>query len=51
MNIAKGNTSGAAIQPFNINAQVVEAINDRRYEIDPAYRAEVEKRISVSTNI
>ena len=51
MNIAKGNTSGAAIQPFNSNAQVVEAINDRRYEIDPAYRAEVEKRISVSTNI
>ena len=51
MNIAKGSTSGAAIQPFNSNAQVVEAINDRRYEIDPAYRAEVEKRISVSTNI
>lgn len=51
MNIAKGATSGAAIQPFNSNAQVVEAINDRRYEIDPAYRAEVEKRISVSSNI
>ena len=51
MNIAKGGTSGAAIQPFNSNAQVVEAINDRRYEIDPAYRAEVERRISVSTNI
>ena len=51
MNIAKGSTSGAAIQPFNSNAQVVEAINDRRYEIDPAYRAEVERRISVSTNI
>lgn len=51
VNIAKGGTSGAAIQPFNSNAQVVEAINDRRYEIDPAYRAEVERRISVSTNI
>tara|TARA_Y100000401_G_scaffold15553_1_gene10574 strand:- start:14427 stop:15233 length:807 start_codon:yes stop_codon:yes gene_type:complete len=51
MNIAKGGTSGAAIQPFNSNAQVVEAINDRRYEMDPAYRAEVERRISVSTNI
>ena len=51
MNIAKGGTSGAAIQPFNSNAQVVEAINDRRYEIDPAYRAEVERRISVSPNV
>ena len=51
VNIAKGGTSGAAIQPFNSNAQVVEAINDRRYEVDPAYRAEVERRISVSTNI
>jgi hypothetical protein len=51
VNIAKGGTSKAAIQPFNSNAQVVEAINDRRYQIDPAYRAEVEKRISVSPNI
>lgn len=51
VNIAKGGTSGAAIQPFNSNAQVVEAINDKRYEVDPAYRAEVERRISVSTNI
>jgi hypothetical protein len=51
VNIAKGGTSKAAIQPFNSNAQVVEAINDRRYQIDPAYRADVEKRISVSPNI
>lgn len=51
VNIKKGNTSGAAIQPFNSNAQVVEAMNDRRYEMDPAYRAEVERRISVSNNI
>ena len=51
MNIAKGGTSKAAVTPFNSNAQVVEAINDRRYENDPAYRAEVEKRISVSPNI
>ena len=51
VNIATGSTSGDAIQPFNSNAQVVEAINDRRYEVDPAYRAEVERRIEVSTNI
>jgi hypothetical protein len=51
VNIAKGSTSGAGIQPFNSNAQVVEAMNDKRFESDPAYRAEVERRISVSTNI
>ena len=51
MNIAKGGTSGAAIQPFNSNAQVVEAMNDPRYQNDPAYRADVEKRISVSPNV
>lgn len=51
VNIAKGGTSKAAVQPFNSNAQVVEAMNDRRYQNDPAYRAEVERRISVSSNI
>lgn len=51
VNIAKGGTSKAAIQPFSSNAQVVEAMNDRRYQNDPAYRAEVERRISVSSNI
>ncbi len=51
VNIAKGGTSKAAIQPFQSNAQVVEAMNDRRYETDPAYRAEIERRLSVSTNI
>lgn len=51
VNIAKGGTSKAAVQPFNSNAQVVEAMNDRRYQNDPAYRAEVERRISVSPNI
>lgn len=51
VNIAKGGTSKAAIQPFSSNAQVVEAMNDRRYQNDPAYRAEVERRLSVSSNI
>jgi len=51
MNIAKGGTSKSAITPFNSIAQVTEAMKDRRYNIDPAYRAEVENRISVSTNI
>jgi|TARA_R100000084_G_scaffold38793_3_gene15572 hypothetical protein len=51
VNIAKGGTSKAAITPFNSIAQVTEAMRDKRYDIDPAYRAEVERRISVSTNI
>ncbi len=51
VNIAKGGTSKSAITPFNSIAQVTEAMKDRRYNIDPAYRAEVENRISVSTNI
>jgi len=51
VNIAKGGTSGPAVQPFNSSAQIVEAMNDRRYEMDPAYRAEVERRIAVSSNI
>lgn len=48
VNIAKGGTSKAAVTPFNSVAQVTEAMKDRRYELDPAYRAEVERRISVS---
>ena len=48
VNIAKGGTSKAAITPFNSVAQVTEAMKDSRYELDPAYRAEVERRISVS---
>jgi hypothetical protein len=51
VNIAKGGTSKAAVQPFNSSAHVVEAINDRRYQNDPAYRAEVERRIAASPNI
>ena len=51
INIAQGQTSGAAVQPFNSNAQVVEAMKDRRYETDPAYREEVERRLAVSTRV
>lgn len=51
VNIAKGGTSRSAIQPFNSVAQVTDAMKDPRYEKDPAYRAEVERRISVSNSI
>lgn len=49
--IAQGQTSGSAVQPFNSSAQVVEAMKDRRYENDPAYREEVERRLAVSTRV
>ena len=51
LNIKQGQTSGAAIQPFNSNAQVVEAMKDKRYENDPAYREEIERRLAVSTRV
>ena len=50
-NIRQGQTSGSAVQPFQSNAQVVEAMRDKRYENDPAYREEVEQRLSVSTRV
>ena len=49
--IRQGQTSGSAVQPFNSSAQVVEAMKDRRYETDPAYREEVERRLAVSTRV
>jgi len=50
-NIRQGQTSGSAVQPFQSNAQVVEAMRDKRYENDPAYREEVERRLAVSTRV
>lgn len=49
--IRQGQTSGSAVQPFNSSAQVVEAMKDRRYETDPAYREEIERRLAVSTRV
>lgn len=37
------------VQPFASNAQVVEAMRDKRYAKDPAYRAQVEKRVMASS--
>ena len=51
VNIRQGQTSGAAVQPFQSNAQVVEAMKDKRYENDPAYREDVERRLAVSTRV
>ena len=46
--VMQGQVTGSGITPFNSNAQMVEAMKDPRYSKDPAYRSQVEKRISIS---
>ena len=48
VNIAKGATSGASLQPFMSMSQVTDAMKTKQYQQDPAYRKEVEQRISIS---
>lgn len=48
-NLNQGSTSaGGGPRPFGSAAQMVEAMSDKRYANDPAYRDQVEKRIAVS---
>lgn len=49
--LTQGSTSGDSVKPFNSAAQVTEAMSDKRYASDPAYRATVEKRLQVSNVI
>lgn len=44
-----GGRSNSGVEPFKSNEEVVRAMSDRRYERDPAYRAEVERRLTVSS--
>ena len=46
--LMQGQVAGTGITPFNSNAQMVDAMKDPRYAKDPAYRAQVEKRIGIS---
>jgi hypothetical protein len=47
--LQQGSTSGSgSVQGFNSSAQMVAAMQDPRYKNDPAYRANIEKRLSVS---
>jgi hypothetical protein len=47
--LVQGKSGGSGgVAPFNSNAQMVEAMKDPKYSKDPAYRALVEKRISIS---
>lgn len=45
----QGDTETASVDAFQSVAQVVEAMNDKRYAKDPAYRKEVEQRIAKSS--
>jgi len=46
--LMQGGTSGSSTIPFRSAAQVTEAMRDPRYGTDPAFRADVEKRLAVS---
>lgn len=48
--LVQGSTAGeAGVKPFGSAAQLTEAMRDKRYETDPAYREQIEKRLAVST--
>lgn len=46
--LIQGDTVGSGLKPFTSSAQITEAMRDPRYKNDPAYRENVEKRLSVS---
>lgn len=46
--LSQGGTSGSSVKPFGSAAQVTEAMRDPRYNSDPAYRENVERRLAVS---
>ena len=52
--LVQGRTSGPSSKPFENRAQVLAAMSERdargvkKYEVDPAYRAEVERRLAIS---
>lgn len=49
--ITQGGTKGPSVQPFGSTAQITKAMSDPRYANDPAYRQEVQNRISMSNVI
>ena len=46
--LVQGNTSGNAVAPFGSSKQVSMAMRDPRYNSDPAYRNEVQRRLAIS---
>ena len=55
--LVQGRTAGASTSPFESRAQVLSAMAERdangkkKYEADPAYRAEVASRLAISPNL
>lgn len=48
--LVQGSTAGdGGVKPFGSAAQLTEAMKDKRYANDPAYREQVEKRLAVSS--
>lgn len=47
-NVSQGAVTGSSVKPFGSAAQVTEAMADPRYQNDPAYRQQVERRLAVS---
>ena len=48
--LVQGSTAGdSGAKPFGSAAQLTEAMRDKRYETDPAYREQIERRLAVST--
>ena len=46
--LMQGQSQGSGVVPFNSVAQVREAMSDKRYGQDPAFRKQVEQRIAIS---
>jgi len=52
--LSQGKTAGSGVSAFESRAQVMAAMSERdatgrkRYEVDPAYRAEVERKLALS---
>jgi hypothetical protein len=50
-NLVGGRAGAAGIKPFRSLAELTQAMGDPRYEHDDAFRADVEKRVAISTII
>lgn len=48
--LRSGHGTSTGMQPFRSNAEMVSAMKDPKYANDPAYRKDVENRLSVSFN-
>lgn len=46
--VSGSNESSSSVEPFSSQAEVVAAMNNRRYRFDAAYKAEVDARRSIS---